>query len=551
MSIFDAPMFRLIRSASRTRDHFSKAVEMIKLCRELQYNAGADYSDPEQVARLHEIISKAEEALKTAIKSPSSPAPFQDFCDAVIEKYSGDQAEILQEFNGRWKQAERQDGRKKDDLKKAVKRVQEGSSGEREILISVVTDPDVKFFNYTDVPDTYKTTVIVKCRQTDTIDGLLWLLTRNRLTPPAAGATARINIGDILYSPYFYNSETLKKFGDSTRVKYIDPIGPDIPQDRCRLQLLWDRKPPFYFRVVFLNSPLISYGNIWRLKDLDNSPFVLKEIGSGRLTLSTEVVRHFKHNTRFRVLNPAEVTVDEFEGRVHEDFARVFFDKVLDNDGDSTSWILEPAHAPIRFPQPIIPPFHWQPAPFPAPTPPTTFPLPTPFPAPTSSTAFPLHTPFPAPTPPAPPDTHVQPDPPALAVGSKMNTIPAGDLIRQTNGSAPEVVPQSVSNADENITAPIQGPAEHDGNFGINPGDNKPTLNEVQNSQNPSIPESNPKLPIPTISSPLKDESTGQNNASTGDPLPDPESLLPGGPASGHKLSRFERIKNRVKGWFS
>ncbi|KAF9256340.1 hypothetical protein L218DRAFT_966424 [Marasmius fiardii PR-910] len=268
MSILGIPILSFLGCPARTRDHFNQAVETIKFCRELQYRV--DYSDPAQVERLEEVLSKAEQALKNAISAPTDLALFLDFRNTVKEKYSKDQSEILQGFDNRWIEAEKQDGRKNRIFKKGSR------SGEREMLISFV-NPGVKTFNFANVPEKSKTTVIVRCRRTDTIEGLLWLFTRER-------STHRADIGSslkMLYFSHFYESEALQKLDESpvkrATVTHVDPIGPSLPQDRCRLlRLLWDRGPSFHFEVASSNSSKISYGNIWRLGDYNDSAFVLK-----------------------------------------------------------------------------------------------------------------------------------------------------------------------------------------------------------------------------------------------------------------------------------
>ncbi|KAG7089732.1 hypothetical protein E1B28_011386 [Marasmius oreades] len=327
MSLLEVAISNLVRYPARTRDHFSQAVETIKLCHEIQCTT--NYSNPEQVEQLKAIVQKAEEALQNAINLTKS-APFDEFRDTVIETCSN--TNIMHEFDRKLAEAKKRDGRKKRLLEKARSRIQQEDSSEWSIAISFV-NPEVKVFNDDDVDSESKTTAIVKCRKNDTVDGLLWLFTRQRSSK-------------LLNNPHLYKPEEFTRFKYAT--DDVEPISPisHPPQHRCRLRLLWNRDPPFYFTVVLRGPSYSSYGNIWRLNKSTASPFVLKEQNSGKLVLSTNLTSNAEP---FNVRSPAEGDIIE----VDQNFP-TFLEKVLQDPTKARpNWKFESVSVPPSFPVPV------------------------------------------------------------------------------------------------------------------------------------------------------------------------------------------------------
>ncbi|KAF9265336.1 kinase-like protein [Marasmius fiardii PR-910] len=335
--LLDPLVLKLAWYPAQTRDYFHQAVETVKLCRKLQLEA--DYNDPVQVKYLKVVVRKAERALNNATETPPAPAPFRDFCETVEDMYV-DQAHIVEDFNAKWKEAETKDVLRTVDLQGSREK---GSENAREMSVSLTQGPDLKVLNFANIPEEETSTAIVKCKQADTAEGLLWRYTRCRL----GWYRSVVHNSKELHCPRFYDFEALRRLGNDPTVTYVDPIGSKIPTN-ASLRLLWDRCRPFFFKVLLPGGSSLYFRNIWRLRDTEDSPYVLKEHGSGRLVLSTSVVEHFMPNTLFSVRSPAEgdATIDDrFVGNVDKDFANGFFEKVLENlkSKKTSNWTLEPA----------------------------------------------------------------------------------------------------------------------------------------------------------------------------------------------------------------
>ncbi|KAF9256336.1 hypothetical protein L218DRAFT_219298 [Marasmius fiardii PR-910] len=260
---------KLIPHASRIGDHFNQAVLTIHICREFQDRV--DYSNRQKVKVLAGIVNKAEQALKNVIQNPSKSAPFKEFREAI------EQTNNIPNVVERWTTAKELDDRRKNIFKAIRGRLKQSlNSSERETYVFFV-DPNERIFNLDERLNEKRTTVIVKYRQTDSLEGLLWLFTRDRFSSGKL---------EILPCPHFYQRTELEKLdrdGDAMPIH-------DLSQSPSSLRLLWDYDLLFYFEVA-VHDLSLSYGNIWHLNQLKDSPFVFKERSSGKLTLSTNVIR--------------------------------------------------------------------------------------------------------------------------------------------------------------------------------------------------------------------------------------------------------------------
>ncbi|KAF9256341.1 hypothetical protein L218DRAFT_966426 [Marasmius fiardii PR-910] len=349
---------KLLSFVSKTRTHVNQAVETIKLCRKLQELQGNNKTvglwRGEQIDPLQTIVDKAEQALnngangKVPSKNPSTT--FQDFYDKVTELVQENHPLCI-EFKEGWKTAEKKDANRKVLYKKALERIRiKGNSSKRKISICLV-DLDVKVFNLNTISDPEEarkqTDMFVEFQQGETVDGLLWLLAaRYGRTRFPEDDICRLR---VQYCPRFYDSKALESlYQSSATIKHVDAIGEDLSQSLRSLRLLFDR-PFFSFEVVLSQTLSFSYGNLWRLDNLTDSPFVLRERYSGTLKLSTsmEVVGRFGSEAKLKFYRTKGDNSKILRGRADQDIA-TWFSTMLDSNLEpnqskvTLQWKLQP-----------------------------------------------------------------------------------------------------------------------------------------------------------------------------------------------------------------